>query len=254
MLSYEEGKPIALDGKNVIHLKEKEDDGSEYSDSFSSDDGDMSEIFSRYRIEPILDMDNRDISYIAGPSGSGKTSFAVMLIKRFLKVHPDKDFYLFSRTDYRTDPAFSKMRINQVMIDGTLVTDPIDITQELSDGCIVLFDDCNTIQDDKIKKSVDKLLSDILEVGRKLCIWTIITNHLVIPNEKKIARTILNELHSLTVFPKSGSAQQISYVLKQYFGLSRQQIENIIQLPSRWVTIHKNYPMYVLYEKGAYIL
>lgn len=258
MLSYDSGKPIALDGKEIIYLKkEKETDVEEYSQSYessSSDEDEFDAIESKFKLEPLLDMENRDIAYIAGPSGSGKTSFAVMLVKKFLKVHPEKTFYLFSRTDYKTDQAFTGMKVNQIMIDESLLSDPIDITTELTGGSIILFDDCNTIQNDKIKKNVDKLLSDILEVGRKLEIWVVITNHLVIPNEKKIARTILNELHSITVFPKSGSAHQIGYALKQYFGLDRSQIQGILQLPSRWVTIHKNFPMYVIYERGVYIL
>jgi hypothetical protein len=263
MLSYKDGNPIAKEGNKIIYLQ-KEDDNekpfdhddydSDISESESESDDGYEEIESNMKLEPLLDMEKRDIAYIAGPSGSGKSTFAVMLIKRFLKVYPEKDFFLFSRTDYKTDPAFNGMKVNQVTINESLIKEPIDITKELTGGCIVLFDDCNTIQDDKVKKAVDKLLADILEVGRKLGIWTVITNHLVIPNEKKIARTVLNELYSLTVFPKSGSVQQISYVLKQYFGLDKKQIEKIIKLPSRWVTIHKNYPMYVIYEHGVYLL
>jgi len=258
MLSYKDGNPIAKEGNEIIYLK-KDDDEQPYPDSdsdydTSDSDDTYSEIDTNYKLEPLLDMEKRDIAYIAGPSGSGKSTFAIMLIKKFLKVYPEKSFFLFSRTDYKTDPVFQGMKVYQIMIDQSLLTDPIDITKELSEGCIILFDDCNTIQDDKVKKVVDKLMADIMEVGRKLGIWTIITNHLIIPNEKKVARTILNEMHSLTVFPKSGSAQQISYVLKQYFGLDKKQIERIIKLPSRWVMIHKHYPMYVIHEYGVYLL
>jgi hypothetical protein len=97
-------------------------------------------------------------------------------------------------------------------------------------------------------------MSDIMEIGRKLNIWLVITNHLVIPNEKKMARTIMNEMHSMTVFPKSGSAQQIRYALKTYFGLTNKQIDEIIKMPSRWITVYKSYPQYVLYDKGSFIL
>jgi hypothetical protein len=64
----------------------------------------------------------------------------------------------------------------------------------------------------------------------------------------------MNEMQSMTVFPKSGSAQQIKYALKTYFGLDKNQIENIINLPSRWVTIFKGFPQTVMYENGAFIL
>lgn len=278
MLSFDKGRPIAkieggkLNGE-IVHLQtddnsqccskcskkclkkpccggcnmcyDSDDDNGEIGDEISIRDGKM---------VPIPNLEQRAVDYIAGPSGSGKSSYASNLIKIFKKVYPDKKFYVFSRTDTSDDPAFKGLKPIQVTIDESLVEDPIDITNELSGGCLVLFDDCNTIQDDKQKKAVDKLMADIMEVGRKLGIWIIITNHLVIPNEKKMARTVLNEMHSLTVFPKSGSTQQIRYCLKQYFGLNNKQIDEIISLPSRWVTINKNYPMCVLYDKGAYIL
>lgn len=260
MLSYTKGRPIAIVDGELINLDtdDHNTDKPRYSDSEESDSESEESCLGleleANHVEPLLDMEKRDIAYIAGPAGSGKSTFAANLIRKFMKVHPEKQLYVFSRTDAKQDPVLRGLPINQVMIDEDLVKQPIDITQELTEGAIVLFDDVNTIQNDKVKKAVDKLLADILEIGRRLNIWTVITNHLVIPNEKKIARTILNELHSLTVFPKSGSSQQISYALKQYFGLSKSQIDQILQLDSRWVTINKSYPMYVMYEHGIYIL
>ncbi len=206
------------------------------------------------RLIPLPKIDERGVDYISGASGSGKTTQAVSLAKAFTSIFPEKQFYVFSRADIKNDPAFKGLNPIQIKIDESIVDHPIDITKELSNGCMILFDDCNTVQDEKQKKAVDKLMADIMEVGRKLGIWIIITNHLVIPNERKVARTIMNEMQSLTVFPKSGSVQQIRYCLKNYYGLNNKQIDRIVSLPSRWVTIHKNYPMCVVYDKGAYIL
>jgi len=209
---------------------------------------------NRGAFEPRLNPYQRSVAYIAGPSGSGKTTYALNLIKSYIKIHPEVPFFLFSRTDYKKDPAYQGLRPMQVTIDDSLLTDPINIENELSEGAIILFDDCTTIRDDKLRKEVEKLMEDIMEVGRKLNITIVISNHLVIPNDKKFARTVMNELQTLTVFPKSGSSRQIRYALKEYFGLDRNQIEDILHLPSRWVTISKSYPMYVLSEKMAYIL
>ena len=93
----------------------------------------------------------------------------------------------------------------------------------------------------------------IMECGRKLQINIILTNHLKHTREKKFARIVMNELQYLTVFVKTGS-QQIKYVLKTHFGLSQQQVNTILNLNSRWVTIVKIYPMLVIYEDGVYIL
>jgi hypothetical protein len=261
MLNYKKGKAIAyikggyMDSQ-ILYIK---NNSKKYNSEESEEESEENECgdcinLKLGKISPLLDPNERSVSYIAGPSGSGKTSYAVNLIKNYAKIHPKKTFYLFSRTDYKTDPAYNGLRANQILIDDNLINDPVDITVELKSGGIVLFDDCNTIQNDNIKKAVDKLMSDIMEVGRKLDITIIITNHLVIPNEKKIARTIMNELQSLTCFPKSGSSQQIEYALKKYFGLNNKQIKIILELPSRWVTISKTYPLYVLYETGCFIL
>jgi hypothetical protein len=244
---------------------ETSDDDDQSIETSSEEDSDKSNnndnqtigtsiVTNKSKIFPIMDLETRDVVYCAGPAGSGKSTMAVKMVKDFLKVYPDYEFFLISRTHYSTDPAFKDMTVNQILIDDDLIKNPIDITKELTDGCIILFDDFNTIQNDKLKKVVGKLLDDILECGRKLKIWCVITNHLVIPNEKKQARTLLNEIRKIVVFPKSGSSQQISYALKQYFGFDKNQIDKVLQLKSRWVMISKSYPMYVVYEHGVYIL
>jgi len=204
------------------------------------------------RLSIIPNIKEREITYIAGPSGSGKSTIASKYVEMFKELFPDRDFFLFSRLD--KDPALDRLKPMRIMIDENLLRDPIDIQTELSKGAILVFDDCSTIQNPALKRYIDGLMSDIMEIGRKLNIWLVITNHLVIPNEKKMARTIMNEMHSMTVFPKSGSAQQIRYALKTYFGLTNKQIDEIIKMPSRWITVYKSYPQYVLYDKGSFIL
>lgn len=248
MLNYSSGVPIA----KVFGLRGRKVGKKLYLDS--KNDSGYQPIIQKVRVEPRLNPYERSVSYIAGPSGSGKTSYALSVIKPYLELFPEKPFFLFSRTDYKDDPAYKGLKPIQIPINEKIIADPIDITKELTGGSIVFFDDCNTIQDDKMRKAIEKLIGDILEVGRKLDITIVITSHLVIPNERKMARTILNEMQMLTVFPKSGSSQQIRYALKQYYGLTNKQIDQIIALKSRWVTISKSYPNYVIYENGCFIL
>ncbi len=217
--------------------------------------GNVVRFSNNTKLQQLPRLDEREINYVCGPSGSGKSTYASKLMRAYNILFPHRRIFIFSRADIKKDPCFKGIHnIFQIPINETLVETPIDITRELEYGTMVLFDDCNTIQDDKQKKVIDKLITDIMEVGRKLGIWIIITNHLVIPNEKKVARSILNEIHTITFFPKSGSAQQITYCLNKYFGLNNKQISNILSIPSRWVTIYKNYPMFVLYENGAFLI
>jgi len=213
------------------------------------------EFHIKGNIIPLPDFGQRFNEYIAGPSGSGKTTMGVLLATEFQKAFPQKKIFVFSRTEAKKDPAYKNLKIKQIFIDEDLLTNPIDITKEVSQkGCLIIFDDCGTIRDDKIRKEVEKLMCDSMEVGRKLDVNMIITNHLVIPNEKKFARTLFNELTTFLFFPKSGSSQQIMYSLQTYFGLSKSQILKILQLDSRWVRISKGYPNYILYSHGALIL
>jgi hypothetical protein len=203
----------------------------------------------------LPNLEERFVDYISGPSGSGKSTQAASTAAEFRKIYPRKPIYIFSRTEVKNDPAFAKLKPIQIPIDEGLLEDPINITEEVTEGgALMIFDDCGTIQNDAFKKEVEKLMMDAMEVGRKLNCNMIITNHLVVPNDKKFARTIMNEMNTLTVFPRSGSSQQIRYALKIYFGLTNQQIDRIIDLDSRWVRISKTYPQYVLYDKGAFIL
>lgn len=247
MLNTEDGRLIATikggpNNNKLIYIDENNENG-------------LDEIITeKGMIKPLMKFNERGVYYIAGPSGSGKSTYAMNLIKDYLKIYPKADFFLISRTNYKNDPVFKNMKIYQLKLDETILDNPIDIESELSNNAVLFFDDCNTIQDKKIKEYIEHLMSDIMEVGRKLNISIVITNHLVIPNEKKFARTVLNEMQQITVFPKSGSSQQIKYALKTYFGLNNNQINKIMELKSRWVTIIKSYPMTVLYEKGVYIL
>lgn len=248
MLNTKKGKPVAMiqDGENdgkVICIDDSDDQGYE---DIELDDG---------KLKPLLDYESeRNVVYIAGPAGSGKSTYATQLIKDYLKMFPETEFYVFSRTDAKTDPALQGLKINQVKIDESLLQNPIDIEKEVGDRSLIFFDDCGTIQNEELKKYVEKLMIDIMEVGRRLHINIIITNHLINPNDRKFGRSVLNELHYFSFFPRSGNTYQITYCLKNYFGLSKKQIDHILHLPSRWVTIAKRYPMYVMYEKGIYLL
>lgn len=194
----------------------------------------------------------RDVLYIAGPSGSGKSTVASEYIKNYLDKYPKSRFLLFSRKP--NDEVLDKLKPIRILINEKLLTKQIDVAAQLPSHTIILFDDCTTIQNKELKKLVEKIMDDIMEIGRAYNLYIIITNHLVIPNEQKHARTILNEAHSITIFPKSGSSQQISYALNKYFGLNKKQIDQILNIPSRWVTVYKHYPMCVMHTHGAYSL
>lgn len=211
--------------------------------------------FKQGELEPILDIANRSVEYIAGPSGSGKSTYVAGLVKRYIKLNEDAEIYLFSRGMAPDDPAFGEILpfMKQVVMDDDLVKSPPDVTM-MTKGTVLIFDDVGTIIDDKLKKSVQKIIMDCAEVGRKYGIYMLVTSHLIIPNERNFARVMMNEMQFLTVFPGSGGAHQITYVLKKYMGFDAKQVTRVLASKSRWVRFHSHAPRWVLEEKAAYVV
>ncbi len=58
----------------------------------------------------------------------------------------------------------------------------------------------------------------------------------------------------LILYTKIGGSYDINYALKNYFSLDKDQIKKVMKLPSRWASVNKKYPPYVLHERGAYLL
>lgn len=251
--STELGQPIMIvtSGKKQGELISITPSGStrpgNLSSHFITGDGELALLI------PNTSSVGRTVEYIAGPSGSGKSTIVAGMVKRYLKAYPKTKVYLFSRSQQEDDPAFKSIPFIQIEIDDGIVNEPIDITQ-IRPGSILVFDDIGTIHSDTQRRAVEKIVMDALEVGRKFRISVIVTSHLIIPQDKKFARVIMNEIQYITVFPKSGTTQQISYALTTYFGIGKNELDKILQSSSRWVTLHTRYPRFVMYDRGAYFL
>lgn len=198
---------------------------------------------------PIPNPDKRECIFITGPAGSGKSTWASMYIKNFVKMFPEREFFMISKLD--EDEVLDKLDPVRIDYDDEDFVEMPVIIEELADS-LILFDDTDTINDKIIMKSVNDLKDNILELGRHEDIYILITSHLA--TRYKETRTVLNEANAITIFPHGSGGQQIRYCLKKYFGLENDQLKVIKNLPSRWVTLYKTYPNYVLYSKGIYLI
>ncbi len=246
MFSTKAGNPLALivTGDKKGELISISDDGNLGKD-FMLRDGTMM---------PILNTNGeRSVEYIAGPSGSGKSTIVADMVRRYLKANPTKKVFLFSRSPKEDDPIFKGIPFNQILLTEKLLDNKVDVTK-ISPGTLLVFDDVGTVADDRVRMAVEKIMMDVMEVGRKYKVSVIMTSHHVIPHDKKFARTVMAELKYLTIFPKSGSTYHIEDVLKRYLGIDTKNVKRILALDSRWVRIHAGYPRYVLYDKGAYLI
>lgn len=200
-------------------------------------------------IQLLPNITTRDTNYVAGKSGSGKSTWISKYLEQYQKMYPDNKIYLFSRLD--EDDVLDQYKPIRIELNDELITDPIDPTEELANS-LCIFDDTDTIKDKKIKTAINDLKNDLLEIGRHDNIFVCIVSHLI--NNYKETRTILNESMYITFFPSAGSPHGIKYMLKNNMGLDNKQIERIMGLPSRWVTIRNSCPLAVIYEKGIYLL
>ena len=200
-------------------------------------------------LRPLPDSVRRECIYITGPSGSGKSTWAAQYCAMFRKMVPDIRIYVFSRL--KEDGVLDVLKPVRVVLDDEfLQSDPYEPVH--FENSIVLFDDIDTLTDERVCKKVSKLRSDILETGRHQNVWCLTTGHMISNRER--TRVVLNECTKVTVFPKSGSTYHIRRLLKEYFGFDKKQIDKTLGLPSRWVTITRTAPQLVIHEKGCFIV
>jgi hypothetical protein len=191
----------------------------------------------------------RDILYITGASGSGKSFFAKKYIDNYKKIHPKNEIYLFS--SLKEDTSIDKVKnLKRIKFSPEFLND--EITSEDFKNSLVIFDDTDCITDKKLRAKVQGILNNVLETGRHTKTSVIYTSHT--PCNGNDTKKILNEAHSITVFPHGLGGRGLKYLLEQYLGLDKAQIKKIKGLESRAVTVLKTYPMCVLSEKESYTL
>jgi hypothetical protein len=246
-LSFKDGKSVAIEEfpnpqKNRIvfvqdHWKSKE----QYIPAIISKSSTFSQI-------PDITA-KRDCLYISAPNQSGKTTYLANYVKYFKDIYPEKPIFLFSSVN--SDPIIDKYKPRRIIMDEEFLNDPPDM--RALHGSLTIFDDVDQIKDKNIRKIVFGLIEEILCNGAHDDPISIIVTYHLMTNYKE-TRVILNECGSITIFPKSGSAHQIRYTLRNYYGLNNHQIDHILRLNTRWVTLFKHYPQLVLYQKGIFLL
>lgn len=185
----------------------------------------------------------REIILACGPSGSGKSYFIGKYVQKYTSKKKENDYLVISLV--LEDKALDKYDPERPQLDELPEID------EIPDSLIV-FDDTESIPDKKLLTGVNALRDQILTIGRHSNISCLLTQHNIQNGHK--SRTLLNETHGIVIFPRAGGTYQIKQYLKIYLGLSTSKIDRILKLPSRWVFIMKQYPNFVLYDKGIYAL
>ena len=190
---------------------------------------------------------DRECIYISGPSGSGKSTYAATYIRELKKMYPDKIFYIFSKLN--DDEVLDKLNPVRIPLTQKLVENPIK-PEEL-DNSICLFDDIDTIKDKAILKALYDLREDLMQTGRHENVYVVTTSHQLM--EYKKTRNIISESMATTFFLNSGGDYHIRRFLTTYCSLNKEQINRLLNLKSRWVTVYTRAPNYVLSEHEVYL-
>jgi hypothetical protein len=191
----------------------------------------------------------RFIYYITGKSGSGKSYFINEMLTYYKKKRPNSNIYLFSAKN-DDNSLDEKLMIKRVIIDESLIDDPITI-YDFNEDDVVIFDDHDNLEK-KIKLSVIHTLNQILELGRSYKLNCIVTNHL--PTNGNDTKRIINEAHGIIYFPHFINQKGASYLLEKYQGLTKKEILKIKDKSTRWAVILNTLPEIVITQKNIFTL
>jgi formate dehydrogenase assembly factor FdhD len=197
--------------------------------------------------QPITNFTSeRTVSYITGQSGCGKSYFCANYILEYIKIHPKRNIYIFSSlTSDDTLDKIKKIKRIDIKNPEFIEEDISELIEELKNS-LVVFDDTDCLPDKKIKNKVDSILNNCLQIGRHHSIDILVTSHM--PCNGASTRIVLMEAHNIVFFPSSLGARTLTYLLYNYLGLDKKQIETIKKLDSRWVCICKSYPQILITE------
>jgi len=199
-------------------------------------------------LQPLPNRDVVEKIYVSAPSGAGKSTWCGNWIAEYKKMFKEAPIYVFSAIE--KDKALDKHNPYRITLDQDLLNDPIK-PQEIKNS-LTVFDDIDTIRENRMRLSITDFRDYLLECGRHFDIRMLITSHLL--SNYKSTRRVLNEATAVVVFPKSGSGTyHIKNFLKTYCGFDKKQVARFITLPSRWVAVYRGFPQYVMFDKGCYM-
>jgi len=200
------------------------------------------------KIQVLPRIDIVEKVYISGVSGSGKSTYTGKYLDEFVKIFPDDPIYIFSSVP--EDVPLDKHNPIRISIDDSLINDPLHIQD--FENSITVFDDTDTIQNIIYKSAVNAIKAEMIEIGRHYNARCIVTSHML--SNYRETRQILNEATSITFFPKSSGVYHIKQFLKTHAGLDKKQIEKLLKIPTRWITLYRSYPSYIVWERGICLL
>jgi hypothetical protein len=187
--------------------------------------------------------DERSLIYVVGASGSGKSFWTTQYVKEYLKKLKKNKVHLISPiTDDKNINSLNPNRINpntQAFLD-----DP-PVCEDFKDSLLIL-DDVEAY-DKKTLNRVMTLVNSIATVGRHANVSLMFLAHTACNGH--MSKLLLSECHAIVLFPANMSGKTSKYLLDNYFGFNKSQIQSIKNVNSRAIVIVKSYPMIIVTER-----
>lgn len=185
--------------------------------------------------------------FIAGASGVGKSCLTSMYIHEYKQLFPKREVYLFST--HENEKAYQHHNINQILLDEKFAAEKYNLTD--LQNSLIIFDDCDNLQNSKLSSKITLLNNDLISNGRKYNIHVVTLSHQLM--DYKRTRLLLTEANKVVFFLGSGK-YHINRYLRVYCGFDNDQIKKILKLRSRWVCLGFTIPNYFISEHEIGIL
>jgi hypothetical protein len=191
----------------------------------------------------------RQIIYITGASGSGKSYWTREYCSEYRKLYKQRPIYLFSSVN--EDSSIDAIKgLKRIKLCKELLDE--DITAKDFEESLCIFDDTDCLTDKAIKNKVRIILDSILQTGRHFKVSCIYTSHLACDGLS--TKQILNECHYMVFFLRSLGGRALKYLLDNYLGMDKEQINKLKQLKGRWICVTRSYPKCIIAEQEIYTL
>jgi len=176
--------------------------------------------------------------FVCGRAGSGKSFWVAQYLQQFKKFYPKRRIYLISQktSDKLLDKLIHKRIPIEELADAQFEADDFK-------ECLLLCDDVDVISDKKQEKDVFDLIAKVLEVGRSLDTYLILTLHIAASHGQ--SKRILNACTHFVYF-KDSATHANEYVLQNYFGFDKDELKALKKINSRSITIIRDVPQLVL--------
>ncbi len=220
-------------------------DDPDYKDiTFSISDKTLPNSFNSYHIKDdgifqIIPNEKADRSslFIAGSEGAGKSVFIYKWLLEYLRAFPKNKIYLFSEKEKDIlDDVKGLKRVDYTDI-GTL-----DYNEFQS--CCVVFDDTDAFNKD-IRKPIEHLRDKLLKNARANKVTVLTSAHSFGGDDLKA--TLIN--CKIIVFFLNDLNRSLKYMINNYIGLDKDQIDILKSNKSRWTAYIKTFPNVIVQEK-----